>query len=150
MAWFLRQLERLRSLNQLAVDAALAALLIVVGLATVFAQEVVDGLEEPTALAIVTTLLVCVPVAVRRRVPLAALSVGAVGILLHIVADWPEGFLPGTMMLLTYTVAAWDTPRRAGIGLAVIWATLIVLVWLNSTSLMSKCPLSSRKTCSAR
>jgi signal transduction histidine kinase len=135
VAWFLRQLERLRSLNQLAVDAALAALLIVVGLATVFAQEVVDGLEEPTALAIVTTLLVCVPVAVRRRVPLAALSVGAVGILLHIVADWPEGFLPGTMMLLTYTVAAWDTPRRAGVGLAVIWATLIVLGFTDTPGL---------------
>lgn len=122
-------------MNQLAVDAALAALLIIVGLTTVFAQEVVDGLEEPTAFAIFTTLLVCLPVAFRRRVPLAALSVGAVGILLHIVADWPEGFLPGTMMLLTYSVAAWDTPRRAGIGLAIIWATLIVLGFTDTPGL---------------
>ena len=127
MNWFERQLERARSLNPLAVDAGLAALAFVLGVSTVYAQEIEAGLVEPTALAVVTTLVVSAPVAVRRRAPLLALIVASIGILVHIVADWPEGFLPGTMMLLTYTVAAWDTPRRAGVGLAIIWATLIVL-----------------------
>ena len=135
MTWILRQLERLRSLNQVAVDAALAALLFVVCLVTVYGQAIEDGLVEPTALAVVTSLMVSAPVAIRRRMPLLALTVGSVGILWHIVADWPEGFLPGTMMLLTYTVAAWDTPRRAWIGLAIIWVTLIVLGFADTPGL---------------
>ena len=135
MNWFERQLERLRSLNDLVVDTALAVLLFVVCLVTVFTQEIVDGLAEPSALAVVTTFLVSAPVAVRRRLPLLALTVGSIGILVHIVADWPEGFLPGTMMLLTYSVAAWDTPRRAGLGLAIIWLTLIVLGFTDTPGL---------------
>jgi signal transduction histidine kinase len=135
VTWILRQLERLRSLNQVAVDSALAALLFVVCVITVYGQAIEDGLVEPTALAVVTSLMVSAPVAIRRRMPLLALTVGSVGILWHIVADWPEGFLPGTMMLLTYTVAAWDTPRRAWIGLAIIWATLIVLGFADTPGL---------------
>lgn len=135
MSWFERQLERLRSWNPLAVDAALAAVLFVLCLATVFGQEVEAGLAEPSGFAVLTTAAVCAPVAVRRRLPLLALAVGSVGILVHIVVDWPEGFLPGTMMLLTYTAAAWDTPRRAGVGLALIWATLIVLGFADTPGL---------------
>jgi signal transduction histidine kinase len=135
VTWLLRQLERLRALNPLAVDATLAVLIFVVGVATVFTQDVEPGMVEPTALAVVTTLMVSAPVAIRRRAPLLALAVGSVGILLHIVADWPEGFLPGTMMLLTYTVAAWDTPRRAVAGLAIIWATLIFLGFTDTPGL---------------
>jgi signal transduction histidine kinase len=135
VTWLLRQLERLRAVNPLAVDGALALMIFVVGLATVFTQDVEPGLVEPTALAVVTTLVVSAPVAIRRKAPLLALAIGSVGILLHIVADWPEGFLPGTMMLLTYTVAAWDTPRRAVVGLAIIWGTLIALGFSDTPGL---------------
>jgi signal transduction histidine kinase len=38
-------------------------------------------------------------------------------------------------MLLTYTVAAWDTPRRAVAGLAIIWLTLIVLGFSDTPGL---------------
>ena len=135
MNWFERQLERLRSFDPLKVDIALAVLVFLVGVTTVFAQEIEEGIVEPTALAAVTALVVSAPVAIRRRAPLLALTVSSLGILAHIVADWPEGFLPGTMMLLTYTVAAWDTPRRAAIGLSVIWTTLIVLGFSDTPGL---------------
>ena len=40
----------------------------------------------------------------HRRAPASSCS---------IAADWPEGATPMAVLLLTYTVAAWDTPRRA-------------------------------------
>jgi signal transduction histidine kinase len=127
VTWVERQIERLRSLNALAVDGLLAALLFVLGVATVFAQDVKEGLDDPSLLSLVTILAVTAPVAVRRTRPLPALAVGCAGILAHIVADWPEGALPSSVLLLTYTVAAWDTPRRAALGLGLVYATLVVL-----------------------
>jgi signal transduction histidine kinase len=125
--WILRQLERLRSFNPLAVDAVLAAILLVLGLVTVYTQEVRDGMSEPSDWAVITILTVVAPVWVRRRNPLLALSVGCFGILLHIGSDWPEGSLPLSVMLLTYTVAAWSSQRRAAVGIGVVYATLILL-----------------------
>ena len=127
MNWILRQLERLRSFNPLAVDGVLAAILLVLGLITVYTQDVRDGMVEPSGWAVATILIVVAPIWVRRRNPLLALSVACFGILLHIGSDWPEGSLPLSVMLLTYTVAAWSSPRRAAVGIGVVYATLILL-----------------------
>jgi signal transduction histidine kinase len=127
MTWVERQLERLRSFNPLTVDAVLAAVLLVVAFATVFSQDVIGGLDEPPAEAVLTILAVSAPVAIRRARPLPALVVSCGAIFVHIVADWPEGSLPMSVLLLAYTVAAWDTPRRAALGLGVVYATLIGL-----------------------
>jgi len=135
VTWIERQLERIRSLDQRLFDGALAVLLLVVGLATVYGQDMEPGLTEPGVLALFTTVAVSAPVAIRRRAPLLALTIGSAGILVHIVADRPEGFLPGTMMVLTYTVAAWDTPRRAALGLGLIWAVLVVLGFADTPGL---------------
>ncbi len=44
MNWILRQIERLRSFNPLVVDGVLAAILLVLGLVTVYTQDVkTDG-----------------------------------------------------------------------------------------------------------
>lgn len=128
-------MERMRSFDPLRVDIVMAVGLLVVGLVTVFSQELVEGMTEPTAASAVTVLLVTAPVAVRRRLPLLAVSLASAGILAHIVADWPEGTLPLTVMLLTYSVAAYDTPRAAGAGLGVVWLTLIVLAFSDAPGL---------------
>jgi signal transduction histidine kinase len=133
--WFERQLERLRSFNPLAVDAVLAVVLLVLGVVSVHAQDVSEGLVEPTALSLATIVLVTAPVLIRRRNPLLALSLSSAGILLHVGSDWPEGSLPITVMLLTYTVAAYDTPRRAGFGLAEIYAVLVLILLTDSPGL---------------
>lgn len=127
VTWLEHQLERLRSFDHQMVDAVMAAVMLLIALATVYTQDVVDGLAEPSALSLVTILAVSAPVAIRRVRPLLALVVTSLGVLVHIVADWPEGSLPFSAMLLTYTVAAWDTARRAALGLLAIYATLIAL-----------------------
>ncbi|MGK2949410.1 MAG: sensor histidine kinase [Acidimicrobiales bacterium] len=127
MSWIEEQLERMRSLDQRKVDAVMAVALLLAGVGTVFSQELDDAMVEPTVISVLTAFLVAAPIAVRRRRPLAALAVASAGILAHIVANWPEGTLPLTVMLLTYSVAAYDTPRRAGIGLGIVFGTLIVI-----------------------
>jgi signal transduction histidine kinase len=127
VTWVEHQLERLRSLNTLAVDIAMAVVLFAIAVATVYTQDVIGGLTEPPATAIATILVVTVPVAFRRVNPVLAVSCSCAGLLLHIASSWPEGSLPMSALLLTYTVAAWDTPRRAGLGLGVVYGTLFVL-----------------------
>jgi len=135
VTWIEGQLERIRSLDQRLVDGALAVLLLVVGLATIYGQDVEAGFTEPGLLSLFTAVAVNAPVAIRRRAPLLALTIASAGILVHILADRPEGFLPFTMMVLTYTVGAWETPRRAALGLGLIWAVLIVLLFADTPDL---------------
>jgi signal transduction histidine kinase len=125
VTWVERQLERLRAVNPLAVDGPLAAVFFALGLFTVYNQELVKDMREPSGLAVLTVLVVTAPVAVRRRWPLAALLVSCAGILVHIAADWPEGSCPMTVLLLTYTAGSLETPRRAAIGIGAIYATLL-------------------------
>jgi signal transduction histidine kinase len=133
--WFERQVERCRSLPVGLVDAAAAAVFTVLGLVTVFVQEVSDGLREPTAPAVLTVLVTCAPLAARRRAPLSALAVSTLALLVHVLADFPEGTLPIAAVFLTYSVAAWSPLRAAVIGLIVIDATIIVLGLADSAGL---------------
>jgi hypothetical protein len=124
VTWVERQLERLRSLNPLVVDRCLAAFLFVLGVVTVHAQEIEEGMRAPSGFAVLTVLAVTAPVAFRRVRPLSALVVGCAGIFVHTVVDWPEGSNPTAVLLLTYSVAAWGAPRRAPLGLGVVYLTL--------------------------
>jgi signal transduction histidine kinase len=135
VTWFERLLERGRGWDPRLVDGALAVVAVVAGVASVLGQTVEDGLEEPGALAVVIAVTLGLLVAVRRTVPLTAVTIGAALILLHIALDYPEGTLPLDVLLLTYTVAAWSPSVRACIGLADVWAVLIVLGLLESPGL---------------
>ena len=132
--WMERQLERIRSINPLIVDGAFAALLYVLGVATSFGQDITDdagvikaGLREPNAWVLVTAFVICAPVVIRRRWPLAALVVASLGVLVHILLEFPEGSLPATVLFLTYTVGAWCSTRRSVAGLAFVSAVIVVL-----------------------
>lgn len=127
--WLGRQLERLRSFNPLAVDGVLAVIFTLVGIATAFGQDISDdeGYREPTALLVATAVVICAPIAIRRRWPLLALVISAIGIVIHLLVGWPEGSLPLAVLLLTFTVAARCPLRRAVIGLALVCATIAVL-----------------------
>jgi signal transduction histidine kinase len=133
--WLERQIERLRSLDTTLVDAVLAVLFTVLGLVTVHAQEVKNGLTEPTALAVLTVVLVCLPVAFRRRAPLVAVVWSCVAILAHVGLDFPEGSLPLTVLALGYTIAAWSSPRTAVAGLITIYATIAALALIEAPGL---------------
>jgi len=132
--WIERQLERLRSYNPWVVDSVLAVFFTVTGVITVYGQDIrddsgaiEDGFREPGPLLVLTVLLTCIPVAFRRRWPLPALVVSSIGVLTHILMDWPEGAVPATTLFLTYSVAAWAPARQAVAGLAVVAATIVVL-----------------------
>ena len=128
--WLERQLERLRSFNPLAVDGVLAVVFTVVGIATVVrpGHPRRRGVQaSPRALLVVTAVVICAPIAIRRRWPLMALVISAIGILVHLLVGWPEGSLPLAVLLLTFTVGAWCPLRRAVVGLAVVCATIVVL-----------------------
>lgn len=125
--WFERQVERCRALPPVFVDAGAVAGFSVIGLATVFTQDVEHGLREPTGLAVLTVLLTCAPMAIRRRAPLSVLTVSTLALLVHVLADFPEGTLPVASMFLTYSVAAWSPLREAVIGLVVVDAMLVIL-----------------------
>lgn len=127
VTWVEHQLERLRSLNTFVVDGALAVAVLCIGVVTVFSQEVVAGMSEPSGLAHLTIAAVSVPIAIRRWRPLLALAIGCAGVLVHVVAGWPEGSLPMSVLLLAYSVGAWEVPRRSATGLAVIYLTLVIL-----------------------
>jgi signal transduction histidine kinase len=101
----------------------------------VFAQELDDGMVEPTAFAVVTSVITCAPVAIGRREPLLAVLLSSGGILWHIALNYPEGTLPMTVLLLTYTVAAWSPMKQAVIGLGSVYATLLLLAATNAPGL---------------
>ena len=139
--WIERQLERLRSLDPVVIDRFLALIFTVLGIASVFAQDIrddgvlVDGFRAPNALALATVILVCAPVAIRRRAPLLALVISSIGILIHIAIGWPEGALPLAVLFLTYTVGACCPLRIAFTGLGVIAVTIVMLGLTDSPGL---------------
>ena len=135
MTWVERQIERLRTLNPLAVDTVLAAFFLVIGVATVWSQDLVDGQRKPTALTFLLVTAASGAVAIRRRQPLLALAIGCGAVFLLVVADWPEGSVPLLVLLLTYTVAAFESSRRALYGLAIVYLTLILLGVTDSPGL---------------
>ena len=109
------------------VDSAAAVVFSVLGVVTVFTQELRDGLDEPTAFAVLTVLATCAPLGARRSAPLSALTVSTLALLVHVLADFPEGALPVASVFMTYSVAAWSPLRAAIVGLAVIYSTLVIL-----------------------
>jgi signal transduction histidine kinase len=122
-----RQLERLRTLNPWAVDGALAVFFFVVGVTSVFSQDLGQGMSEPSALTLLTIGGATAPVAIRRWRPLLALVIGCVAVYVQLVANWPEGAVPMAVLFLTYSVAVGETGRRAVYGLGAVYATLILL-----------------------
>jgi len=126
-----RRWDQVRRADPRFVDGALAVLFATVGLLSVFGQDIRDdqgaleeGFHEPGPLVVLTVLAVCLPIATRRRAPLASLVVAAVGIAVHVAVPWPEGTLPLAVLLLTYTVGAHCPPPRAIAGLAVVAVAL--------------------------
>jgi signal transduction histidine kinase len=134
--WFERRVEWVRSLDPLVVDGVVAVLFAIVGVASVFGQDIAgEDFRDPNGVAVLTALVVSAPIAVRRRYPLAALTVSAIGILAHILADFPEGGLPLAVLFLTYTAGAWCPPRNAIAALGVVVTVILILGIVGSPGL---------------
>jgi signal transduction histidine kinase len=130
-AW---RLDRLRSVPPFVVDAALAVLFAVVGVATALGEDIRDeqgvirdGFHEPGPWFVVSVVVICAPIAVRRRWPITALTVSAIGIMVHVIVGWPEGTLPLAALLLTATVGARCPLRRAVLGMVIVLVVITVI-----------------------
>ncbi|MGD9996451.1 MAG: sensor histidine kinase [Ilumatobacteraceae bacterium] len=142
MNWYDRQSERLRGFNPFVIDGVLAAVCTLIAVVMTYAQDIHDdsgaiehGFREPSALVVLTALVTCAPIAVRRRWPLPALAISGLGVLVHILIGWPEGGLPLAVLLLTYTVGSRCPPREAVGGLAYVAAVIVVLGVTDSPGL---------------
>ena len=142
MNWLERQLDRLRSLNPLVVDGALAVLFTVLGVATVFGQDIHDDRARsstasgsPSAWLVVTALVTCAPVAVRRRWPLLAPG--------HLVARDPRPHprrlargLAAARRAVPHLHRRRVVPDAQGVaGLAVVSVAIVVLALGDSPGL---------------
>jgi signal transduction histidine kinase len=135
VSWFERLLERGRGVDPRLLDGGIAVLAAAVGVATVLGQEIKDGLHEPGPLAIAIAIALGLVISLRRVLPLTALTIASALILLHIGLSNPEGTLPIDVLFLTYTVAAWSPSVKAWIGLAEVWAVLLVLGLIDTPGL---------------
>jgi signal transduction histidine kinase len=109
--------DRLRQ-QPAAVDAVIAAALVVVGQLEVWLAAEVDG---PRGLIALGALAVTAPVAWRRRAPLAALAVVVVaGVAASLASTFARDALyPGPALILcVYSVARYEELPKALIGLA--------------------------------
>src|SRR4029453_11585720 len=124
-------MSRLRTvLPRLAADAALASVVVVVGQLEVWAPSVMHpgSLAGPRWMISVGYFALGALVAVRRIWPLGAI-VGAFGIstvqvLAAGASEGLGGFVP--VVILTYSVAAYEDRRRALAGLALVLVGLIL------------------------
>ena len=109
------------------VDVVLALLFAGFGVATVWSQDLIDGMREPNGLAAVLVITATAPIVFRRRAPLLAVAISSAAIVWHVLAGFPEGLLPIAVLLLSYSVAASSSLRRAIAGLAIIWTAVAIL-----------------------
>jgi len=87
----------------------------------------VDRVDDPFWLQVVAFLLITAPVAWRRRAPLAATAVVAVGFSLQTVAGQAEvlgGFVAA--ILITYAVAAREDRRGALVGASLVTVGIVL------------------------
>jgi signal transduction histidine kinase len=125
--------DRLRA-HPLAADALLAALLAVVSLVVLayMNRDCTGGCRPGGAGAVALVLLQTVPLAWRRRRPLATCVVAGVASAVYGAAPYPDLGLsvpPGGLVAL-YTAAAWCSQRTAllaGVAVAVGGATIMAL-----------------------
>jgi len=106
------------------VDLVLALLFAGFGLATVWKQDLTDGMREPNGFAVALILITTAPIAFRRRAPLLAVAISSAAVSWHVLIGFPDGLLPLAILLLSYSVAASSSLRPAIAGLAIIWAAV--------------------------
>ena len=109
------------------VDVVLALLFAGFAIGTVWSMDLTDGMREPNRFTVVLILIATAPIAFRRRAPLLAVAISTAAVGWHVLVGFPDGLLPAAVVLLSYSVAASGTLRRAIAGLAIIWAGVAVL-----------------------
>jgi signal transduction histidine kinase len=123
-----RLIERIRSVNPHAVDAAVALAFTVAALWTMAGRlGGEDEFRDTDALAVVLVLGQTLPIAARSAAPLAALTVSVVAISLHISIGY-QGVPAGTFaaLVIVYSAGAQSDIRKALLAAAITAAGVTV------------------------
>jgi signal transduction histidine kinase len=125
-----------KSIDGMVLDTMLALGAGITAVFAVYGQEVKAGYEEPTLLAGVLAFTSAMPLLARRSHALAALITSTALMLVHILIGYPEGSIPLTVLVLTYSAGVWcPTTRQAVAGIAIIYGVLAVLVATDTPGL---------------
>ena len=105
-------LKRLRTQRSTIADSSLAALLFAVGLWEILREPLADDLVQgPAALNLAAIALITLPLAIRRRTPLALCATVFGAITVRALVAEPLEILPTFLAALVaaYSVAAYST-----------------------------------------
>jgi signal transduction histidine kinase len=125
-----RALQRLGRTPEWVVDAALATLVVLVGLFTAARQgsDPSGPYRDRDAVAVLLILASTVPYYARRRAPLAVFITTAGAVTALMLLDHDAGSLPWVLMLGAYTVGAYCSARQLVAAAVLISAALATLL----------------------
>ena len=126
--------EWFRRLNPWVVDGALAALFVVLGLASTAGRGQVPRVDyEPSdAFSVFLVLAIAAPAVFRRRAPLTVLLVSAAALTLLVALGHNEGLTPFFLWVYSITVGAMCTLRKTAIAAVAVFAALALLVAVDA------------------
>lgn len=126
--------DRLKSIDSRVFDGLLTLGVTLFGVGSQFVDNPANdpSLKETDALALLLGLATCLPLYLRRRQPLPALTASAVAITVLAVSEYATNNLPNATLFLAYAVGAFAPRRQAIVGLGVV-VLAIVTIWLSDT-----------------
>lgn len=118
--------DRLRTVDPRLFDGLLTAAVVALGVGSQFTRSVTNDelFKDTGVVAVLFGLMTTLPVYWRRRYPLPALAVSAVGIFAVSAGMWRVNNLPMAVLFLTYAVGAHAPRRDATIGLGLVAVTI--------------------------
>jgi len=126
--------ERIRRANPWVVDGAIAALFVVLGLATTAGRGNVPKADyQPRdALSVLLVLVASVPFVFRRRAPFAVLVIASTGVSSLVALGYSQGITPLFLLVGAVTVGASCSPRTTALAAALVGGELVLLVLVDA------------------
>jgi signal transduction histidine kinase len=127
-----RPLTRRQSAGDLLLAMVCSAVAVAVHLTGI---DAIAANKSPDALSVLLTVAAVIPLALRRRAPLAVLIACFPGVLALIAGRYSVGLAPLGAIIGFYSAVAWDTRRNARRAVAVLLLGLAAVVALRPIDL---------------
>jgi signal transduction histidine kinase len=120
------------------VDLAIAFGVIVLNVGGTLLEDTASARQYADPVMPVLLLLSALPgaaLALRRRRSVIVLAVVGAVVAALFWLDWPEGNIPAALLIATYSVGAWASPRRGAVAMAAMFMTMGVLSTVGPPSM---------------
>jgi signal transduction histidine kinase len=136
--------DRFRRTSPWVVDGVIAALFVVLGLASTSGRGDVPiaDYQPRDAFSVLLVLAASVPFVVRRRAPLAVLLMCSAAVSLLVALGYNQGVTPLFLLVAVATVGAACPTRQTVIAAVVLAAALVVLVAIDAPGFTAERSLS--------